>query len=119
MRRTAIQTGGMSSIKSNDPLGGAFDVLPVDKKLLALQGGYGSMAKEFEGLVNKVPDEFVTIKRPVSISQQLVEKYPLLTVEQKDSEEKNTSDSTSNDTSSSNSNDTSSSSEGSIKKISF
>jgi len=135
MRRTIRQTEGMN--KPNDPLGGAFDVLPVDKKLLALQGGYNSMAKEFGGLANKVNPTTVKITKSVSMTEQLAGKYPLLAVEQKDGDNiinktTNTNDTSSltntnntsystNDTSSlTNTNDTSSStnsSESSIKKI--
>jgi len=122
MRRTARQTGGMNySNKPNDPLVGAFDVLPLDKKLVALQGGYNSMAKQFGGLANRVNHTTIKITKPVSMSEQLAGKYPLLAVEQKGGDKKTTDNSTSNDTTTS-SNDTSSStssSGGSIKKISF
>jgi hypothetical protein len=122
MRRTIRQTAGMNYLnKTNDPLGGAFDVLPVDKKLLALQGGYGSMAKEFGGLANRTHSTSIKITKPVSMSEQLAGKYPLLAVDQKVGDKKNTDNSISNDTTSSinDTNSSTSSNGGTIKKISF
>jgi DNA-directed RNA polymerase II subunit RPB2 len=114
MRRSSGQNGGGLLVDS-------FQKLPLDKQFVALQGGYTSMAKEFGGFSKKIPEATVTIKRPISMSQQLAGKYPLLAVEQKDGDKKNIEDSTSNnDTSSSNNSSSSSSSGGgSIKKISF
>jgi hypothetical protein len=87
----------------------------MDKQFVALQGGYNSMAKEFNNLAKTVPDTFVKINKPISISEELANKYPLLAVDK-------TEDKTNIDQSSSNNNDNSSSEENNsggseIKKI--
>jgi DNA-directed RNA polymerase II subunit RPB2 len=119
MRRS--QMAGQNSTINVDPsLNKAFAALPVHNQMVALQGGYNSMAKEFGGLAKHVPEITTTISKPVPMSVQLADKYPLLAVEQKGGN-KNTSESTtSNDeTSSSSSSSDSNSGGGTIKKISF
>ena len=114
MRRSANNPllGGNNPLQGgNNPLKGAFNVLPVDKQLLALQGGYSSMAKEFGTLAKKTTDEITTIKKPLSMSQQMADKYPLIAVEE--TQENKTSDKTSDNESISNNTDSS------IKKINF
>jgi hypothetical protein len=112
------QTGGalnLTTQPTSDPLNNAFKALPLDKQFVALQGGYNSMAKEFNNLAKTVPDTFVKINKPISISEELANKYPLLAVDK-------TEDKTNIDQSSSNNNDNSSSEENNsggseIKKI--
>jgi hypothetical protein len=115
--------GGSSNVLNNEPLNDLFGRLPVHNKVLALQGGYSSMAKELKTLGGRVPEITTTISKPVPMSVQLADKYPLLAVEQKGGN-KNTSESTtSNDETSSSSSSSSSSDSnsggGTIKKISF
>ena len=69
--------------ENNHPLNKAFNALPVHNQVVALQGGYSSMANELKTLVQKVPEETISFKTPVPISEQLAEKYPLLAVETK------------------------------------
>jgi DNA-directed RNA polymerase II subunit RPB2 len=78
MRRS--QNGGTSESNSLtiNPLKEAFDALPTDKQFVALQGGYSSMAKEFNNLAKTTPDALVTIKTPIPMSQTLAEQFPLL-----------------------------------------
>ena len=118
MRRKAIQKGGAPE----DPLQGAFKALPLDKQFVALQGGYGSMAKEFNKLAVKTPDPFITITKPVSVADELSEKLPLLQIKSEEkTEEKNneTSSSFSSNNNNNNTNNNSNSSGGStnVKKI--
>ena len=75
-----ILTGGNNNNNDNDPLGGAFKALPVDKQFVALQGGYTSMAKDFNNLSKKIPDTFTQIIRPISMTEQIAEKYPFFAV---------------------------------------
>ena len=110
---------------SGGPLEPYFNALPVDKQLTALQGGYKSMSTEFSQLAGKVGSPLVTIKKPVSMQEQLTDKLPLLSVEQTGgttttSSSTSSSDTTSSDTTSSDTTSSSSSSnDSSIKKISF
>ena len=83
-RRSSNQPIGNQIAESKDPLQTAFKSLPLDKQFVALQGGYGSMAKEFNTLMKKTPDPFVTINRPVSVSDELAEKFPSLKIENED-----------------------------------
>jgi hypothetical protein len=79
MRRS--QNGGTSetnSVTINNPLKEAFEALPTDKQFVALQGGYSSMAKEFNNLAKTTQDALVTIKTPIPMSQTLAEQFPLL-----------------------------------------
>ena len=112
------QMGGQNSTINGDPsLNKAFAALPVHNQMVALQGGYNSMAKEFGGLAKHVPEITTTISKPVPMSVQLAGKFPLLAVEQKGGN-KNTSESTtSNDETSSSSSSSDSNSGGSVKKI--
>ena len=91
----------------------SFQKLPLDKQFLALQGGYNSMAKEFAGLAKKTPDSLVTIKRPIPISEQLIEKYPMLSIKDEYKDEKEI-DVTNNDN-----NENKSTNDSSIKNISI
>ena len=120
LRRSRQQSGELklSNISSHDPLNNAFNALPLDKRFVALQGGYNSMAKEFNTLAKKVPDPLVTVRTPTSVSSQLSEKFPLLKVEQKGENKKEEDESiSSNDNKTSSSSDDSSSSNDSTKKI--
>ena len=69
--------------KSNYILGGAFEALPVDKKLVALHGGYTSMAKDFGGLAKTAPLMSSKFHRTEPIYNQLAGKLPLLSIEDK------------------------------------
>jgi hypothetical protein len=117
LRRTSMQSGG-SIVSNKDPLNKAFSALPLHNQVLALQGGYNSMAKEFNTLAKTVPEITTTVIKPVPVSVELANKFPLLAVEQnggdkKDSDETSSSNNTGSESSSS------SSSVGSVKKISF
>jgi hypothetical protein len=68
--------------KSKTILGGAFDALPVDKKLVALQGGYNSMAKDFGGMAKIAPQIKIHQTNP-PIYEQLAGKLPLLSIDEK------------------------------------
>ena len=110
-----MRKGAMLQNPLTNPLTNAFNVLPPDKKMIALQGGYSSMAKEFNNLAKQIPDSLVTINKPVPMAITLAQQLPLFAVEQKggkntssDTNDTSSSD-TSNDTSSSSTNDTSSS----------
>jgi hypothetical protein len=84
--------------KSNYILGGAFKALPVDKQLVALHGGYTSMAKDFGGLAKTAPQTSTTIYQTNKpIYDQLVGKLPLLSIDDKSTPDKSTSDDTSTD----------------------
>jgi hypothetical protein len=113
--------GGSSTALNNEPLNDLFGRLPVHNKVLALQGGYKSMADELKTLGGRVPEITTTISKPVPMSVQLAGKFPLLAVEQKGGN-KNTSESTSSTDESSSSSSSSSSDNsggGTIKKITF
>jgi len=103
-----------------------FNALPVGKQLEVLKGGYQSMSKEFSKLEGKIEDPLKTIKKPISIQEELTKKLPLLSVEDKldtstssYSTDTITNDTITNDTSTNDTstNDTSSSSN--TKKIIF
>ena len=82
IRRSTLQNAGTNNEQSNDPLNNAFKALPVSKQFVALQGGYNSMAKEFNTLAKTVPDPLITIRNPPSITQQFNKVFPLLAVQQ-------------------------------------
>lgn len=112
------QMGSQTSTTNVVPaLNQAFDKLPLHNKMLALQGGYNSIAKEFGGLAKHIPEVTTTISRPVPISVQLAGKFPLLAVE--DGSNKYNSSSTKSLDTSSSSTDTSldTSSGKGVKKI--
>ena len=121
LRRSSMQSGGLNAsngLSNKDPLNKAFNALPVHNQVLALQGGYNSMAKEFNTLAKAVPDITTTVIKPVPVSVELANKFPLLAIDQKGGDKKETDDtSSSNNTSSESS--SSSSSGSSVKKISF
>ena len=96
--------------KSNYILGGAFKALPVDKQLVALHGGYTSMAKDFGGMAKTAPQTSTTIYQTEPIYNQLAGKLPLLSIDDKSTPNKSTSDNTSTD-------DTTDSNSGSVKRI--
>jgi DNA-directed RNA polymerase II subunit RPB2 len=102
LRRNPIKNNG------SELLDDAFKALPLDKQFVALQGGYNSMAKEFNSLSKTTPDPLVTINRPVPISQRISEKFPMLSVES----DKNDTDEIPN---SSSTNDAKEENDGSIK----
>ena len=106
MMQNPLQTPLQTPLQN--PLTNAFNVLPPDKKMIALQGGYSSMAKEFNHLAKQIPDSLVTFNNPVPMSVKLAQQLPLFAVEQNGG--KNTNSDTSSSTNSSNSSsDTSSS----------
>jgi hypothetical protein len=78
MRRSQNDGTSESNSLTINPLKEAFDALPTDKQFVALQGGYSSMAKEFNNLAKTTPDALVTIKTPIPMSQTLAEQFPLL-----------------------------------------
>ena len=69
-----------SEPSNNDPLKKAFNALPLHDQVIALQGGYNSMAKQLSGLAKSVPDSLSTIIKPVPMSEELANKFPLLAV---------------------------------------
>lgn len=127
MLKSAKQSGGIAMNNSfethtdSSPLVPYFTRLPMEKQAQALHGGYSSMSKEFNNLAKKVEDQnpLITLKKPVSMQDQLAGKFPMIAVKS----EKTTSTSKSDDTSSSSSSDdnskSSSSSDKSVKKIIF
>ena len=60
-----------------------FNALPIEKQLEVLKGGYQSMSKEFSKLEGKMEDPLITIKKPISIQEELTNKLPLLSVGEK------------------------------------
>ena len=102
-----------------------FNALPVDKQLSALKGGYESMSSEFSNLAGKVKDPLVTIKTPISVQEELTNKFPILSIEQNGGSLDNTSSEPSSSLSSSTENSSytndssSSSSNSNTKTITF
>jgi hypothetical protein len=118
IRRSQMGGQNLATNGNGDPsLNKAFNALPVHNQMVALQGGYNSMAKEFGGLAKHVPEVTTTINRPVPMSVQLAGKFPLLAVEQKGGNKNTSETKTSNDEISSSSSSSDSNSGGSIKKI--
>jgi DNA-directed RNA polymerase II subunit RPB2 len=107
--------GGNSEINGGATLNKAFNALPVHNQVLALQNGYNSMAKEFNSLAKHVPETLTTFKRPVPVSVELANKFPLLAVE--GGNNKNTSSSTKSDNETSSSSSTNNDSDSYVKKI--
>ena len=102
--------------KSNYILGGAFKALPVDKQLVALHGGYTSMAKDFGGLAKTAPQTSTKIYQTKPIYNQLAGKLPLLSIDDnKSTSDKSTSDKSTSDNTSTD--DTTDSNSGSVKRI--
>jgi DNA-directed RNA polymerase II subunit RPB2 len=93
----------------------AFESLPLDKQLYALQGGYKSMADEFRNLEKKVEDPLITIKKPIDITEKFEKDFPLLAVNEKNMNK----DDTSSEIDSSSSNNISESTDINVKKISM
>jgi hypothetical protein len=93
----------------------AFESLPLDKQLYALQGGYKSMADEFRNLEKKVEDPLITIKKPIDITEKFEKDFPLLAV----NETNMNKDDTSSEIDSSSSNNISESTDINVKKISM
>jgi len=88
---------------NNDPLSGAFKALPVDKQFVALQGGYNSMAKEFNNLSKGESSPFTQIIRPISMTEQIAKEYPLVSVDGKNTSQEDINEPTvSNDISNTN-----------------
>jgi hypothetical protein len=52
-----------------------FNALPVGKQLEVLKGGYQSMSKEFSKLEGKIEDPLITIKKPISIQEELTKQH--------------------------------------------
>ena len=101
-----------------------FNALPVGKQLEVLKGGYQSMSKEFSKLEGKMEEPLITIVKPVSIQEELTNKFPLLAVEEKldtntSSNDTNSSDTNSSDSSSNDTTSSTSSTNSNIKKITF
>jgi hypothetical protein len=80
------------------------------------------MSKEFNNLAKKVEDRnpLITLKKPVSMQDQLAGKFPMISVKSEKSSSSSSSSSKSDDTSSSDNNSkSSSSSDSNVKKITF
>ena len=82
MRKVGIMGNPLNNPLQN-PLNNAFDALPQNKQIVALQGGYSSMAKEFNSLAKQIPDSLVTINKPIPMALKLAQQLPLFAVEQK------------------------------------
>jgi DNA-directed RNA polymerase II subunit RPB2 len=110
--------GGSNNGSNNEPLNDLFGRLPVHNQMVALQGGYKSMADELKTLGGQVPKTLTTVRTPIPVSVKLSNKFPLLAVDQKGGEEKNTtsSKSSNDETPSSTSSSDNNSGEG-VKKI--
>jgi hypothetical protein len=126
MLKSAKQSGGIAmntgyeTHTDSSPLVPYFTRLPMEKQAQALHGGYSSMSKEFNNLAKKVEDRnpLITIKKPVSMQDQLAGKFPMISV--KSEKSTSSSSSKSDDISSSDDNSkTSSSSDSNVKKITF
>jgi hypothetical protein len=74
--------------QTQNPLKEAFEALPMDKQFVALQGGYTSMAKEFNQLAKVTPDPLVTIKREPPISQKIADEFPIFAVDKRTTTDK-------------------------------
>jgi hypothetical protein len=85
--------GGLNNVSNNEPLNDLFGRLPVHNQMVALQGGYKSMADELKTLGGQVPKTLTTVRTPIPVSVKLSNKFPLLAVDQKGGEEKNTTSS--------------------------
>ncbi len=84
---------------NNEPLNDLFSRLPVHNKVLALQGGYKSMADELTNLGTNVPEITTTISKPKPMADQLADRYPLIAAVKSNNSVDNSEDSlTSNDT---------------------
>lgn len=125
LRRSAKQQGGgitNNNPVNNNPLNNAFEALPQDKQLVALQGGYHSMAKEFNSLSKIVNDPLITINKPISMTQQLADRFPILATQtggDKDKDkDKNLEDNDTNKSSSSNNDNISNDGNINVKKLS-
>jgi hypothetical protein len=117
-----ILTGGNNNNNNNnnnnDPLSGAFKALPVDKQFVALQGGYTSMAKEFNNLSKGGTSPFTQIIRPISITEQIAKEYPLVSVDDKNASPEDINEPTvSNDIS--NTNESNNINDSTVKNITF
>jgi DNA-directed RNA polymerase II subunit RPB2 len=126
MLKSAKQSGGIAmntgyeTHTDSSPLVPYFTRLPMEKQAQALHGGYSSMSKEFNNLAKKVEDRnpLITLKKPVSMQDQLAGKFPMISV--KSEKSSSSSSSKSDDTSSSDNNSkSSSSSDSNVKKITF
>ena len=116
----AMNTGYETNTADSSPLVPYFTRLPMEKQAQALHGGYSSMSKEFNNLAKKVEDRnpLITLKKPVSMQDQLAGKFPMISV--KSEKSTSSSSSKSDDTSSSDNNSkSSSSSDSNVKKITF
>jgi hypothetical protein len=122
----AMNTGYETNTADSSPLVPYFTRLPMEKQAQALHGGYSSMSKEFNNLAKKVEDRnpLITLKKPVSMQDQLAGKFPMIAVKsEKTKSTTTTSDDSSSSSSSSSSSDdnskSSSSSDSNVKKITF
>jgi hypothetical protein len=128
--QTGVNAYGNNSDSS--PLIPYFTKLPLEKQAQALHGGYSSMSKEFNNLAKKVElqDPLITLKTPVSMQDQLADKFPMISVKTNKptttttttttvNSDDTTSSSSSSSSSSSDDNSNSSSSDSSIRKIKF
>jgi hypothetical protein len=129
-RQYQMQTGVNAYENNSDmsPLIPYFTKLPLEKQAQALHGGYSSMSKEFNNLAKKVElqDPLITLKTPVSMQDQLADKFPMISVKTNKPTTTTTTtttvksdDTTSSTSSSSDDNSNSSSSDSSIRKIKF
>jgi hypothetical protein len=123
----AMNTGYETNTADSSPLVPYFTRLPMEKQAQALKGGYSLLATEFNNLAKKVEDQnpLITLKKPVSMQDQLAGKFPMIAVKSEKSTSSSSSktDDTSSSSSSSSSSDdnlkSSSSSDKSVKKIIF
>ena len=131
-RQSEAQSGGIAMNKGygtntdSSPLVPYFTRLPMEKQAQALKGGYSAMSNEFNNLAKKVEDQnpLITLKKPVSMQDQLAGKFPMIAVKsEKAKSTTTTSDDSSSSSSSSSSSDdnskSSSSSDSSVRKITF
>jgi DNA-directed RNA polymerase II subunit RPB2 len=98
LRRSNKPSNEDININGDPTLNKAFNALPLHNQMVALQGGYNSMAKEFDKLAEGA-EQVISIKTPVKITEALEEKYPILAVksETKTIIDKPQDDSTNND----------------------
>jgi DNA-directed RNA polymerase II subunit RPB2 len=109
----------LKSQQQGTNLNSYFERLPLHNQVVALQNGYNSLSKDFSNLAKKVQDPLITIKKPVSVEDELKKQFPLLAVETKNEEKQKNEEQNNNSNSDSNSNSNSDSGNINVKKISF
>lgn len=66
----------------------AFQALPMDKQLGALEGGYRDMAMDFKMVGQRQSKPIIRIRKPVSMTEQLAEQFPILSAKEEGEEGK-------------------------------